>query len=201
MSDELPAVTPEFLSSELSRTVLKLMKKKGGPYTKSNRVKRRNEVFRLHFSLGYSAVKISQLMNVNRHTIESDIKFGYSILQKDFERGDIMSMIMKQVYRLEEQRTRIIERSILKNDQIDVTAERLLADIEFKLARIGHDIYRSEDRNYEIVFQLLNNVCEKDSLPFRYLNDKFQKVSPNVLKEIKKLKEKDFEENINSWIL
>ena len=33
--------------------------KKGGPYPKNEKVKRQNEVFRLHFDLGYSAVRIS----------------------------------------------------------------------------------------------------------------------------------------------
>jgi len=37
--------------------------KKGGPYSKDEREKRQNEVFRLHFEYGYSATKIADLMS------------------------------------------------------------------------------------------------------------------------------------------
>ena len=49
--------------------------KDGGPYTKDERTKRQNEVARLHFEYGYSAVKIAEMMKVNRNTINSDIKY------------------------------------------------------------------------------------------------------------------------------
>jgi len=39
-----------------------VQKKKGGPYTKNEKTKRQNEVYRLHFERGYSAVKISDMM-------------------------------------------------------------------------------------------------------------------------------------------
>jgi len=48
--------------------------KKGGPYSKKDRDSRIDEVCRLHFEYGYSAKKISELMKVNRNTINSDIK-------------------------------------------------------------------------------------------------------------------------------
>ena len=53
-------------------------KKTGGPYPKDERVKRQNEVGRLYFEFGYSATKISSMMNVNRNTINQDIKSLYS---------------------------------------------------------------------------------------------------------------------------
>ena len=49
--------------------------KKGGPYTKKQREDRRDEVFRLHFENGYSAVKISKLLDVTRITIDDDVKY------------------------------------------------------------------------------------------------------------------------------
>jgi len=50
-----------------------LEQKSGGPYSKDEREKRQNEVFRLHFEFGYSAVKIADLMKINRNT-----RLGYS---------------------------------------------------------------------------------------------------------------------------
>lgn len=43
-------------------------------------MKRQNEVYRLHFKRGYSAVKISEMMKINRNTINKDITYWYSIL-------------------------------------------------------------------------------------------------------------------------
>jgi len=47
--------------------------KKGGPYSKQDRDSRIDEVCRLHFEYGYSAKKISELMKVNRNTINNDL--------------------------------------------------------------------------------------------------------------------------------
>ena len=104
---DLPSISPQFFEDyKLDRTRQKSTKN-GGPYTKNDRKKRRDEVFRLHMSQGYSAVKISQILKVNRHTIDSDIAYGYSILAKDWDRGDINSWLMKQIYRLEELRAEL----------------------------------------------------------------------------------------------
>jgi len=54
--------------------------KKGGPYTKKEQDDRRQEVFKLHFEKGYSAMKISEVLNMNRNTINEDIRHWYSEL-------------------------------------------------------------------------------------------------------------------------
>ena len=59
--------------------------KKGGPYTKKEQEERRDEVFRLHFEHGYSALKISELMKINRNTINEDIKYLYSQVTNEFD--------------------------------------------------------------------------------------------------------------------
>ncbi len=51
-------------------------RKKGGPYPKSEKRKRLEEVHRLHFDYCYSARKIAEFLNVNRGTINRDIKPG-----------------------------------------------------------------------------------------------------------------------------
>lgn len=61
--------------------------KDGGPYTKDERTKRQNEVARLHFEYGYSAVKIAEMMKVNRNTINSDIKYLYSEIKKELKQN------------------------------------------------------------------------------------------------------------------
>jgi len=36
--------------------------KKGGPYTKQEREKRQNKVYKLYFEIGHSAVKIAEML-------------------------------------------------------------------------------------------------------------------------------------------
>jgi len=52
-----------------------LQKKNGGPHTKKDKEKRQSEVYNLHFEKGYSAVRISEMINVNRNTLNDDIKY------------------------------------------------------------------------------------------------------------------------------
>jgi DNA-binding NarL/FixJ family response regulator len=104
--------------------------KKGGPYSKAQRDQRRQEVYRLHFEYGYSAKKIAELMKVNRNTINNDIKFLYSKLKKNWDELDVESLIMKQILRMEDQRTRILE-------QLDKTQS-----LELQLSRENNHGYR-----------------------------------------------------------
>ncbi len=57
--------------------------KKSGPYTKKEQDDRRQEVFKLHFEKGYSGVKISEILNANRNTINDDIRYWYSQLAQE----------------------------------------------------------------------------------------------------------------------
>ncbi|MGI0008151.1 MAG: hypothetical protein ACRD92_00855 [Nitrosopumilaceae archaeon] len=75
--------------------------KKGGPYTKKEQEDRQQEVFRLHFEKGYSAVKISEILNVNRNTINEDIRHWYSQLAQELKSQDLVSWSIEQFHRLE----------------------------------------------------------------------------------------------------
>ena len=113
-------------------------KKTGGPYSKDERIKRQNEVSRLHFEFGYSVTKISSMMNVNRNTINQDIKSLYSEI-KDELKENSKDLLLKQIGRLEAQRNRIIESlNKIKNKNYDVLEnairyEKLLLDVDSKI--------------------------------------------------------------------
>jgi len=112
-----------------------LIQKKGGPYTKSEQRKRREEVYRLHFDYGYSARKIAELMKINRGTINRDIGFLYTNVIKKWKMLDPSVYVMKQVERLEVQRTR--QRKLLDNVdsfQEKITIEKFILDIDVKIA-------------------------------------------------------------------
>ena len=109
--------------------------KKGGPYTKKVQEKRRDDVFEMHFEYSYSAVQIANLLNVNRNTINDDIKYWYSELYKSTDFKYSTDWLDKQFVRLEMQRARLRkeldEDSSLK-DRLQV--ERLITNIDLSIS-------------------------------------------------------------------
>jgi hypothetical protein len=111
--------------------------KKGGPYTKKEQEERRKEVYRLHFELGYSAVKIADLLKFNRNTINTDIDFLYSQLAEQWNMYDTNSLIIKQVQRLELQRSRLLEELDKQEESSDkIIIEKLLFEIDNRITHI-----------------------------------------------------------------
>tara|TARA_B110000438_G_scaffold265269_1_gene278482 strand:+ start:356 stop:577 length:222 start_codon:yes stop_codon:yes gene_type:complete len=49
-------------------------KKDGGPYSKQQQAERRKKVNELYFEKNLSALKIAEMLGVNRNTINEDIK-------------------------------------------------------------------------------------------------------------------------------
>ena len=67
----------------LGNTAALVQKKKGGPYTKEQKRRRQEEVYKLYFEYSYSARKILDIMKINRNTINLDITKCYeSMLAK-----------------------------------------------------------------------------------------------------------------------
>jgi predicted DNA-binding protein YlxM (UPF0122 family) len=66
-----------------------LEKKNGGPYTKKEQEKRKDKVYSLHFEKGYSAVRIAEMINVSRNTVNEDIKYWYAQISTDFENSNL----------------------------------------------------------------------------------------------------------------
>ena len=83
--------------------------KKGGPYTKKEQEERRLEVSHLHFEEKLSAVKIAELLNVNRNTINDDIKFWCSQLAKEMNVQDLNAKMSKQIQKMDMQRERLFD--------------------------------------------------------------------------------------------
>ena len=147
--------------------------KKGGPYSKDEREKRQAEVSRLHFEFGYSALKISDLMKINRNTIYADIKYLYSNIKDELKQNS-EDFILRQIGRLEAQRTRIIEK-INENKIDDIRHDKLLLDIDAKIntlvLRINSDqkeksspVEIQEDLIHDIVLFLIIKYSRNYSL-------------------------------------
>ena len=153
------------------------MKKAGGPYSKQQRVKRRNEVFRLHFEYGYSARKISDIIKINHHTICSDLNFlykqaSYSTIVKNME-----EWLYRYEYRLESQRTRLMEQ-LDKTTSIDkkLSIERLVLDIDEKLANMSMKVATGPQKTTEYIVEHMNRYLkstgstERIVSPFEIMN-------------------------------
>jgi len=197
----LPPIETTFFDENKKLARTSQNSRRGGPYPKCDREKRRNEVFRLHFSLGYSAVHISQMMKINRHTINDDIKYWYSEMSKDWNRGQVDSWLMKQVYRLEEQRTRLLLKLEKAADDIYLHIEREIKDIDFKIFHMISKVSYSRETNINAILKELNEQCEKNLIPASFIRPfDLIKISKKTNDQIRELIKGDLRNNQKTWI-
>lgn len=192
MSD-LPQVTPDFLeeNQRLCQTMPNL--RKGGPYTKDEQEKRRAEVYRLHFEYGHSARKISEMMRINRNTINGDITHWYSKVMSSHNVLDPADAIILGLQRLEIQYTRL--RESLDNTESfaeKLAVERLMCDIDSKIIHVRHRLAESTKRMIDLSTIQINKFMEKNGKDTRYMTllDKIS-VSEKALKRIDKIIKND----------
>ena len=140
MEQPLPQVTKEFLEGS---KIPKIPKKKGGPYSKKDRDLRREKISKLHFEYGYSAVKISDMLDVNRNTINRDIEFLYSSYAKNWRKTPIVSMLQRNLLSLEAQKSRLREEidNVGKLSE-KLAIEKLLLQISTKIQNF--QIYKGQ---------------------------------------------------------
>lgn len=81
--------------------------KNGGPYTKHEQEKRRDQVFELYFEKNYSALQIAKTLGVNRNTINKDVSFLCTELHDDKKSGLYIECLDKQITKLEYQQSRM----------------------------------------------------------------------------------------------
>jgi len=117
--------------------------KKGGPYTKKEQEDRRQEVFKLHFEKGHSAVKISEMLDVNRNTINEDIRYWYSELASELNH-DVTTWAIEQYHNFESQKNRLVEH-LEKEESIQykIALEKLIFQINDKLSQFVSKIISS----------------------------------------------------------
>ena len=141
---------------------------KKGPYSKQELEKRRNEVYRLHFEYGYSARKIAELMNINRNTINGDIKHWYSKVEKSND-GQVESAIFTILERLDIQRTRIREYlDKTTNVSEKITIEKIILDLDYKIIQINQKTSESSKRIMNYAIEFLNEHLKTQNQKERY---------------------------------
>lgn len=158
----------------------------GGPYTKGERRRRRAEVWRLHLEEELPATKISDLMKINRNTINGDVDYCYTTVAKQMK-GKITGMIFRQILRMENQRSRLL--GYLKNaaDEEKIDIEKLISDLDEKITNILLKIDGKNDHIKTKALELVNTWAEKYNWDVRALDPAELLVLPAA--KLKKIKE------------
>lgn len=165
---ELPSVSDDFF--EQNKNLGKPSHKSSAPFNKKDRFARRQEVFRLNFELGIPATQISKIMNVNRNTINADIQFWWNQLDKEWDFHSVQSLVMRQMKRLESQRSRLMGYLEKENDpEMKLSIERLLLDVENKMGQLFTNAKYSDEQMLESAVKLLNKWADKNKLEKLYL--------------------------------
>ena len=132
-----------------SQSVFKSKNKKGGPYSKKDRNLRIDQVCKLHFEYGYSAKKISELMEVNRNTINDDIKQLYLTLESNWEKSSASSLLQSHVASIVAQKSRLRE-ELDNTEKISekLAIEKIILQVEskinqFQLRRDKFGVYKA----------------------------------------------------------
>ncbi len=145
--------------------------KKGGPYTKKEQEKRRDEVFKLHFEYGYSALQISEMLKINRNTINKDVSFLYSELHDEVDKKTYENWMDKQLTRIESQRVRLrkeLDKDITLQETLQV--EKMILDLDSRISLLITKIVTSKQMRMDSVIAILNNWMKEKGHEDRYLS-------------------------------
>jgi len=191
MTEDLE-VSQEFIEESID-AIQNIVKpsQKFAPFTKKERQKRRLEVFRLHVDLGCSAVKISEMMNINRNTINQDIKWCYEQIQTSLDKTP-GQMLDRQLFRHETQRERLVRNlEQTTNLQEKLAIEKLLLDLDSKIASIMLKVNDYQKEAYLNSMKSINEYLDKnhknDDFPRFVLKQEFDEVTTETRKKIDEL--------------
>lgn len=167
-SDSQPPfdISPEFIEAGKRENLVR-PRQKFAPYTKAERLKRRQEVSRLHFEQGMPATRVAEL-KVDRNTVNNDISLMYSELRKQWENTEFEGFHARQVARLESQRARLLT-YLDKTDDIEkkLALERLVTDIDMKLLASSTKIYYSTVSFSDQLRKRMNKTLEENKVEWR----------------------------------
>ena len=128
--------------------------KAGGPYPKQQQEERRQKVNELYFEKNLSAIKIAEMLGVNRNTINEDIKLVYLQTSESFP-DDSVLIFLHSIKKMEYQRMGI-EKEI--ESQTDFTKKIILEKL---LLQINNSITKFYEKmtfhRHDVVHQLRNN--------------------------------------------
>jgi hypothetical protein len=133
------------------------------------------------------------MTKTNRNTINSDITYWYSQLQKEDHNVSVEDWINKIVYRLETKRVRLMEKldkATVLSDSI--LLERMILEIDNKIIQIAMKIQTTNQSVYDKTTNMFNSWLEEHGYKERYvLWGQTLRVTPDTSKKIKQIIQSD----------
>lgn len=172
---------------------MEFSEKKGGPDTKEEQRKRREEVHKLYFDYGYSARKIAGILKKNRGTINRDIMYLHSNIVKKWKGMSLEVLCVIQIEKLELQKTRLRNQlDSVKSFQEKMTIEKIIINIDAKIADLATKLI-STDRVFRDAAAIeINKYFEKKKMDKRViLASNFIEVSRDAQKKMDKIYDED----------
>jgi len=133
------------------------------PYPKHDRIKRRKEVYRLYFDLGYSGVEIADFMNKDKKTIYADINHILNTIHKEQNEFDYSAWFVKQLTRLEKQRGQLFRLLEKNKDDFNNTMsiQKMILDVDSKISSLVLRDKDVRDDHTKIMIRLFNEAVDK----------------------------------------
>jgi len=129
--------------------------KNGGPYTKREQEERKIQVYHLHFEENKSAVKIAELLNVNRNTINDDIRYWHLQLANEMKVQNLSAKMTKQIQRMEIQRDRLLgDLEDTESLAQKLSIEKFISEIDNRLVQFFSKMILSGKSNLEPTVKL-----------------------------------------------
>ena len=168
-------------------------RQKFAPFTHAERKERRDEVYKLHFEHGIPATRIAEMMNVDRNTINNDLKILYNSAIRDYNSDKSFDdIIEKQLLRLETQRDRLgLYLCDAKDINSKITIERLISDIDFKVIGVMERLNQNIIKHSNAVIEHVNKIAVKENLKTRFTSlFELYRISVDTRQDLDKLREK-----------
>jgi len=168
--------------------------KKGGPYTQREQEERKIQVYHLHFEENKSAVKIAELLNVNRNTINDDIRYWYLQLANEMKVQNLSAKMTKQIQRMEIQRDRLL--GDLENAESlaeKISVEKFISEIDNGLVQVFSKMILSgklnleptvnlEEINEDEIKDLTISIVKKRNYVFKSCNFSKEDIQYEIIK-------------------
>jgi hypothetical protein len=136
--------------------------KQGGRYIKKEQEERRLQVFHLHFEEKKSAVEIAKLLNKNRNTIDSDIKYLFQKIGSELNVKDMITITNEQILKIEIQKERLLE-NLDESENLDqkIKLEKVISEIDDKLFNLHSKIILHKE---SLAHKIITKPIEKDEV-------------------------------------
>ena len=132
------------MSKQIAKT------KNGGPYTKKESEERKMQVYTMHFEEKKSALQIAELLDVNRNTVNDDIKFWYLQFGSKIKPHDLSAKLTNQIQRIGIQRGRLLE-SLEESETFEekIKIEKFISEIDNRLVQLFSKMITNGQRTLE----------------------------------------------------